>query len=154
MKPDQVTLVPDKPHVITSNVGWDTLEDFAFLRSIVLELQSIGTRVSIFVNPSSQMIHGAKEIGANRIELFTEPYAHQFSVNRNQAIEPYQQAALVAHQLGLGINAGHDLNLQNLSFFYQSIPYLDEVSIGHALVCDALYFGLENTIQLYRKQLE
>ncbi len=153
VKPAQATLVPDPPQAVTSNAGWDTIVNAAFLQEVVEEIKSNGVRVSIFVDPLPKMIEAARKINADRIELYTEPYAREFHVNMRIAIKPYQESAKVAHQIGLGINAGHDLSLDNLNFFAQSIPYLDEVSIGHALVCDALYYGLENTIQLYLRKL-
>jgi len=152
--PAQATLVPDKPDAITSNAGWDTVKNETMLKEIVAELKSFGVRVSVFVDPSPRMVEGAKKIGADRIELYTEPYASQYYQNREAAVKPYIEAAKVAHELGLGINAGHDLDLKNLRFLKESIPNLDEVSIGHALICDALYLGLENTIQLYLRQLK
>ncbi|MCS6967318.1 MAG: pyridoxine 5'-phosphate synthase [Cytophagales bacterium] len=154
VKPHQVTLVPDGRHVITSNAGWDTIANQSFLTEIVTEFKKNGIRVSIFVNPIEEMIEGAAKTGADRIELYTEPYARQFLHNRQQAIAPYVRCAHLAKELGLGVNAGHDLDLNNLAFLKQSIPFLEEVSIGHALICDALYYGLENTIRLYRRQLE
>jgi pyridoxine 5-phosphate synthase len=153
-KPAQATLVPDGPDAITSNAGWDTLKHKALLTDLIGTLKSYGVRVSVFVDPVTAMLEGAKAIGADRIELYTEPYAAHYHQNREAAIKPYIEAAKVAHQLGLGINAGHDLDLNNLKYLHQSIPHLDEVSIGHALICDALYFGLENTIQLYLRQLK
>ncbi len=152
-KPAQATLVPDAPDAVTSNAGWDTSKQDAFLKEVVKELKRYTSRVSIFVNPDTKMVEGAAAVGADRIELYTEPYAHDYHTNRYKAIKPYVECAQVATRLGLGINAGHDLDLHNLRFLKESIPYLDEVSIGHALVCDALYFGLENTIQLYLRQL-
>lgn len=153
-KPVQATLVPDGPDAITSNAGWDTIKHKTLLTDIVRELKSYGVRVSVFVDPVITMVEGAKAIGADRIELYTEPYAAHYHQNREAAVNPYIEAAKVAHQLGLGINAGHDLDLHNLKYLHNSIPHLDEVSIGHALICDALYFGLENTIQLYLRQLK
>lgn len=153
VKPAQATLVPDGPDVITSNAGWDTIKHQTFLKDIVAELKSYGTRVSIFVNPNPTFAEGAAKVGADRIEMYTEPYAQQYLSNPEKAIAPYVQCAKSAHACGLGINAGHDLDLNNLRFLKQGIPYLDEVSIGHALVCDALYYGLENTIQMYLHQL-
>ncbi len=152
--PAQATLVPDGPDAITSNAGWDTITHKALLTEIVSTLKKYGVRVSIFVDPVVAMVEGAKAVGADRIELYTERYASHYHKDRKVAISPYKEAAHVAHQLGLGINAGHDLNLNNLKYFHDSIPHLDEVSIGHALICDALYLGLENTIQLYLKQLK
>jgi pyridoxine 5-phosphate synthase len=154
IKPAQATLVPDPPHAITSNSGWDTITNQLFLRDIVEELHEYGTRVSIFINPESKYFEPAKNTGTDRVELYTEPYATIFPKNKEQAIKPYVEVALLARELGLGLNAGHDLDLHNLKFLKENIPYLDEVSIGHALICDSLYYGLENTIQMYRRQLE
>jgi pyridoxine 5-phosphate synthase len=154
VRPAQATLVPDGPHVITSNAGWNTVGDAEFLSDIVTKIKSWGVRVSIFVNPEVAMVTGAKAVGADRIELYTEPYASGYHQNKSAAVAAYVTAAARARDLGLGINAGHDLDLSNLKFLKQSIPYLDEVSIGHALICDALYLGLENTIQLYLRQLQ
>lgn len=153
-KPAQATLVPDGPDAITSNAGWDTIKHKVFLTEIVTTIKSYGVRVSVFVDPVTAMVEGAKGIGADRIELYTEPYASHYNKNREAAVKPYVEAAKLAHELGLGINAGHDLDLDNLKYLHNSIPYLDEVSIGHALICDALYLGLENTIQLYLRQLK
>jgi len=152
-KPTQATLVPDAPDAVTSNAGWDTIKHGAFLKEMVKELKRYTSRVSIFVNPLNSMVEGAAAVGADRIELYTEPYAHDYHMNRHKAVKPYVECAQIATNLGLGINAGHDLDLHNLRFLKESIPTMDEVSIGHALVCDALYFGLENTIQLYLRQL-
>jgi pyridoxine 5-phosphate synthase len=152
--PAQATLVPDKPDAITSNAGWDTIGHEKFLGEIIKEIKSLGVRVSVFVEPSVKMVEGAKRIGSDRIELYTEPYAAHYHENREMAIQPYIEAAKVAKHLGLGINAGHDLDLKNLRYLKQCIPHLDEVSIGHALICDALYLGLENTIQLYLRELK
>ncbi len=154
VKPAQATLVPDGPDVITSNAGWNTIQHKTFLQEITSTLKKSGTRVSIFIDPSPQMAEGAAAIGADRIELYTEPYAREFKLNKEIAIKPYIETALTAHRLGLGINAGHDLSLENLHYFAQNMPHLDEVSIGHAVVCDALYLGLENTIQVYLRQLK
>jgi pyridoxine 5-phosphate synthase len=153
LKPAQVTLVPDEPHVLTSNLGWDTVKNHSFLSSVVTDFRAAGIRVSLFVDPVKEFVEGAKAVNAQRIELFTGPYAALYPENEQKAIEPYIAAANLATDIGMEINAGHDLNLQNLKFFKQNIPELKEVSIGHALICDALYFGLENTIQLYRRQL-
>lgn len=153
VKPDQATLVPDPPDVLTSNAGWDTNKHKSLLKEVVEELSAAGIRTSLFVNTTIANIEGAKTVGADRIELFTEPYALEYAKNKAIAIESYIQAAERATVLGLGINAGHDLDLNNLQFFVSSIPEIDEVSIGHALICDALYYGLENTIQLYLRQL-
>ena len=153
-RPAQATLVPDAPDAITSNAGWDTVTHAGFLQDMVDEIKSHGVRVSIFIDPSSRMVEGAAKAGADRIELYTEPYAQRYYQNREQAVKPYIESATIAHGLGMGINAGHDLDLNNLKFLKQRLPHLDEVSIGHALICDALYFGLENTIQLYLRQLK
>lgn len=153
-KPTQATLVPDRPGTITSNAGWDTVNNEKFLSDVVQELRKIGTRVSVFVDPSVKMVEGAKKAGADRIELYTEPYASNYHLNRETAVKPYVEAAVNALRIGLGVNAGHDLDLANLKFLVKSLPQLDEVSIGHALICDALYFGLENTIQLYLRELK
>jgi pyridoxine 5-phosphate synthase len=153
-KPAQATLVPDKPDAITSNAGWDTLKNESLLLDVASELKRNGIRISIFVDPNEKMVEGAKKCGADRIELYTEPYAANFNKDKEAAIKAYITAASVAHEIKLGINAGHDLDLHNLKFLHQSIPYLDEVSIGHALICDALYLGLENAIQLYLRKLE
>jgi len=153
VKPAQATLVPDKPDAITSNAGWDTLKHADFLSNVVEEIKNMGVRVSVFVDPALRMVEGAARVHTDRIELYTEPYAREFLVSREIAIKPYMESAKLAHQLGLGINAGHDLDLHNLSFFHKNIPHLEEVSIGHALICDALYLGLENAIQLYLRQL-
>lgn len=154
VKPTQATLVPDGPDAITSNAGWNTVQHEGYLRDVVSALKAQGVRVSIFVDPVPAMVEGAKRAGADRIELYTEPYASAYPKNREEAIKPYREAAHVAHQLGLGVNAGHDLDLHNLAFLKKTLPHLDEVSIGHALICDALYLGLENTIQLYLRQLK
>lgn len=154
VKPEQATLVPDPPNVLTSNAGWDTIEHADFLKSVISELKSVGVRVSIFVAPEIKMVEGAAAVGTDRIELYTEMYASQFSGNKELAVREYVAAAKKAQELGLGINAGHDLDLKNLAFLKQSIPFMAEVSIGHALICDALYLGLENTIQLYLRALK
>lgn len=154
VKPAQATLVPDKPDAITSNAGWDTLANESLLTDLIQEIKQAGIRVSIFVDPAAKMVEGAKKIGADRIELYTEPYASQYHTNKEEAIKPYVDAAKIAYEIGLGINAGHDLDLHNLQYFKKSIPHLGEVSIGHALISDALYYGLENTIQLYLRQLK
>ncbi|GGD66578.1 pyridoxine 5'-phosphate synthase [Emticicia aquatilis] len=153
-KPTQVTLVPDALNAITSNAGWDTIAHRERLKDLVATFKSAGCRVSIFVDPIEAMVEGAAETGTDRIELYTESYAHNYSQNREAAIKDYVSAAKVAERVGLGVNAGHDLSLENLRYFKQNIPNLLEVSIGHALICDALYFGLENTIQLYLRELE
>ena len=153
VKPEQVTLVPDPPDVLTSNAGWDTKKNRDLLKDICLRLKESGIRVSIFLNPDPEMVEPAKYSGADRIELYTETYAKQFPLNKDKAIEPFVQTAQEANKVGLGLNAGHDLNLQNLRFFKESIPELLEVSIGHALISDALYFGLENVVNMYKREL-
>ncbi|HWZ35603.1 MAG TPA: pyridoxine 5'-phosphate synthase [Mucilaginibacter sp.] len=153
VKPEQVTLVPDALGQITSNHGWDTIKHQDYLRTIIPVFKNAGIRVSIFVDPVIEMIEAAATTGTDRIELYTEAYAHQYNPSKEAAIAPYIKAAETAHQLGLGINAGHDLDLNNLKYFAENIVALDEVSIGHALVSDALYYGLENTVQMYLRQL-
>lgn len=153
IKPQQVTLVPDPPHALTSNTGWDTVKQQAFLKDIIEQLKPSGARVSVFLNPDPSLVEAALQVGANRIELYTGNYAQQFNHNPSLAIKPFIETATEAANLGIGLNAGHDLDLNNLNYFANNIPNLLEVSIGHALVCDALYFGLENTIQLYKRQL-
>ena len=153
-KPTQVTLVPDGHHQLTSNHGWNTITEKDFLKTIITLFKNAGIRTSIFVDPIVEMIEGAKDTGADRIELYTEAYAVQYAIgNEQQAIQPYIAAATKANELGLGINAGHDLDLTNLTYFAQHIPNLLEVSIGHSLICDAIYLGLENTVQLYKRCL-
>ncbi|WP_194776631.1 pyridoxine 5'-phosphate synthase [Pararhodonellum marinum] len=154
VRPIQATLVPDPPDVLTSNNGWDTIKHQEWLKDIVAELQEYGSRVSIFINPEPRFFEPAKSTGTDRVELYTEPYATHYHQDREAAVKPYVIVAKLAYDLGLGLNAGHDLDLHNLNFLVKKIPFLEEVSIGHALVCDALYFGLENTIQMYRRQLE
>jgi pyridoxine 5-phosphate synthase len=154
VRPTQVTLVPDALDQITSNHGWDTIRHQAYLKEIIGIFQKTGIRVSIFVDPVIAMVEGAAETGTDRIELYTEAYAHQFHQDKENAIHPYRTAAARAVELGLGLNAGHDLDLDNLKYFARNIPGLDEVSIGHALISDALYLGYENTIQLYKRQLQ
>lgn len=154
IKPAQVTLVPDALDQVTSNHGWDTIRHKAYLLHIVDVFKKAGIRVSLFVDPVIAMVEAAAETGADRIELYTEGYAHRFAADKQTAVEPYRRAALRAHELGLGLNAGHDLDLHNLQYFARNVPHLDEVSIGHALICDALYLGFENTIQLYKRQLQ
>jgi pyridoxine 5-phosphate synthase len=151
--PAQVTLVPDDPGQLTSNHGWNTRTEGDYLRSIIPVFKKAGIRVSIFIDPEEEMAARAAATGTDRIELYTEAYAKEYHANREQAIKPYIKAAEIAAQSGLGINAGHDLDLQNLRFFAQSIPSLDEVSIGHSVISDALYYGLENVIQMYKRQL-
>jgi pyridoxine 5-phosphate synthase len=147
--PTQVTLVPDAHNAITSNAGWNTINNLSYLTSVVKEFKKFGIRVSIFIDPIEKMIEAAALAGADRIELYTEPYAEAYHKNRKEAIAQYINAAHIASECNVGINAGHDLNLDNLSFFYENIPGLLEVSIGHALISDALYFGLEKSVQLY-----
>jgi len=153
VKPEQATLVPDPPGVLTSNAGWDTVSHENFLKKVISELKAAGIRVSIFVAPEIDMIEGAAKVGTDRIELYTEMYASAYEEDKVRAIADYKFAAARAKELGLGINAGHDLDLNNLAYLKQEIPFMDEVSIGHALICDALYLGLENTIQLYLREL-
>lgn len=152
-KPHQVTLVPDPPDALTSNAGWDTIKEFSFLQEVVTELHQQGIRVSLFMDTNLDLYDQAAKTGTDRIELYTEAYARHYSSAPEQAIEPFIKAALRAKQLGLGLNAGHDLNSQNLKYFAQHIPDLLEVSIGHALISEALYLGLENTVQIYLRQL-
>lgn len=154
VKPAQVTLVPDAVGQLTSNHGWDTPREAAFLKEIIPVFRKSGIRVSIFVDPSEAMVAGAAAVGADRVELYTEAYAKEYSENPEKAIAPYIAAAKRAAETGLGLNAGHDLDLNNLRYFARHIPGLEEVSIGHALVSDALYFGLENTVQMYRERLK
>jgi len=153
IKPDQVTLVPDAIDVITSDNGWDTVKNKSFLSEVISELKSKKIRTSVFVNPEDEIVEAAKACGADRIELYTESYAVLFLKDKIKAIKPYKKAASIAEQCGLEVNAGHDLNLENLEFFSNEIPNLCEVSIGHALISDALYLGLENTIQMYKRLL-
>lgn len=148
-KPAQVTLVPDSPDQITSNAGWDTLANRDFLVGVVEKFKAAGIRTSVFVAADERMVEGAAEVGADRVELYTEPYATLYSVDREAAIAPFVAAARKARELGLGLNAGHDLSLVNLQYFHEQIPWLDEVSIGHALICDALYLGLKQTVAQY-----
>ncbi len=152
--PTQVTLVPDAPDAITSNAGWDTIKNEAFLRDIVTLFKQKGIRTSIFVNADTKMVENAAKCACDRVELYTESYATMYQQDRQKAIVPFMLAAKVAEEVGLELNAGHDLNLQNLAFFNANIPNLKEVSIGHALICDALYYGLQNTIQMYSRLLK
>jgi pyridoxine 5-phosphate synthase len=149
VKPAQVTLVPDPPEALTSNTGWDSRRHKAFLKTVLVRLKQQGIRTSLFTNPDPEMVEAAAETGTDRIELYTEPYAAGYAINKEQAIEPFILSAERAKQCGLGLNAGHDLSLENLSYFAQLVPGLQEVSIGHALICDALYMGLEASIQAY-----
>lgn len=151
--PDQCTLVPDDPNQVTSDHGWDTLKNRQQLERVVAQLKAKGIRVSMFIDPAQEFIQGAKDIGADRIEFYTGPFAHDFNQDPQAAIAAYKAAAIFCNEIGIGINAGHDLNLHNLKFFKEEIPNLLEVSIGHALIADALYYGLENTIQLYLRKL-
>lgn len=153
VKPEQVTLVPDQLGQLTSDHGWDTIRHKQYLTDTIKLFKKAGIRVSIFVDPVIEMVKGAAETGTDRIELYTESYAKNFPVDRQKAVAPYVAAAQIAKAAGLGINAGHDLDLHNLKYLHEHIPELDEVSIGHALICDAIYLGLENTIQLYKRHL-
>jgi pyridoxine 5-phosphate synthase len=154
VRPHQVTLVPDPPNALTSNAGWDTIRHRDLLKDVISELQQAGIRTSIFIGTDVEMVYQAAQSGTNRVELYTEPYASDYLQGKEAAIAPFVKAAQAASEAGLGINAGHDLSLENLKYFAQNIPNLLEVSIGHALISDALYFGLENTIQLYLRQLK
>lgn len=153
VRPHQVTLVPDAPDQITSNAGWDTKTHFAFLTDLMDTFGTAGIRTSIFVGTDVEMIEYAAKTGADRVELYTEPYAALYPENPEQAIAPFVQAASAVRKLGMGLNAGHDLSLQNLKYFHDNIPWVDEVSIGHALICDALYLGLQKTIEEYKNCL-
>ncbi len=152
-KPEQVTLVPDALGAITSNAGWNTIKNKDRLTDLIAEFKVADIRVSVFVDADERMVEGAKACGADRVELYTEPYAEHYFENREKAVAPFVKAAEAARNVGLGLNAGHDLSLDNLRFLQKSIPWLNEVSIGHALIADALYFGLENTIQMYLREL-
>ncbi|MGM9738593.1 MAG: pyridoxine 5'-phosphate synthase [Candidatus Cryptobacteroides sp.] len=152
--PDQVTLVPDAPDAITSNAGWDTVRNRDFLTEICKEFKAKGIRCSIFVNPDPAAVFGAAECGADRVELYTAMYAEEYAACPERAVEPYLRAAEAARKCGLGLNAGHDLNLHNLEYFIRTIPWTDEVSIGHAIICDALYMGLEKTIAAYLSRIK
>lgn len=154
VKPHQVTLVPDAENQLTSDHGWDTIKHQSYLREMIAVFKQAGIRTSIFCDPDTKMVEGAAKTGTDRIELYTEQYAKNYLSDKWKAVSSYVEAAKIAKQLDLGINAGHDLDLNNLAFFSKQIPELDEVSIGHALICDSLYFGLENTIQLYKRQLK
>ncbi len=151
--PDQVTLVPDAPDAITSNAGWDTLKHRDFLREVIAQCSRAGIRTSIFVDPDTEMIRGARETGTDRVELYTEAYARGYAKDPAGAVKAYAAAASAAHQAGLGLNAGHDLSLENIRYFREHVPHLQEVSIGHALICESLYLGLENVINMYRHKL-
>lgn len=150
VRPEQVTLVPDAPDTLTSNHGWDVASNLGFLTSLVERFKDAGIRTSIFVDPDIAQIAAAARTGADRVELYTKPYADQYPTDPAAAVAPYAEASRAAHNVGLGVNAGHDLNLDNLAYFKHNIPYLNEVSIGHALICDALYLGLEETIRRYK----
>ncbi len=152
--PDQVTLVPDAPDALTSNAGWDTVRNYSFLKRTCESFKARGIRTSIFIDPDPKMAEGAAKCGADRVELYTAAYAEQYPADREKAIIPYLQTAITARDLGLGLNAGHDLSLENLAYFIKTIPWTDEVSIGHALICDALYMGLEPTIKEYLAQIQ
>lgn len=154
IKPHQVTLVPDPPDAITSNAGWDTITHKSFLIDVIDRIHETGARASIFVDTQLQNVEHAKECKTDRIELYTEPYADLYPIDKEKAVLPFVKAAELARELDLGINAGHDLSLENLSYLNENIPFMDEVSIGHALISDALYYGLENTIQMYRRLLK
>ena len=153
VQPQQVTLVPDLTGQLTSDHGWDTISNRKYLEEMISIFKTAGIRVSIFVDPVEEMVKGAADTGTDRIELYTEAYAKNYPLNKEAAVSPYVKAALLAKDLGLGINGGHDLDLHNLKYLHAHIPWLDEVSIGHALISDAIYLGLENTIQLYKRQL-
>ena len=153
VKPHQVTLVPDPPGALTSSEGWDTLKNKDFLVEVIKEFKAHGIRTSIFVGTEPEFIEGAANTGTDRVELYTEPYAKQYPADREAAVAPFKKAAEVAREAGLDLNAGHDLDLQNLRWFRQQIPWVKEVSIGHALISDALYYGLQNTIQMYLREL-
>lgn len=153
-KPTQVTLVPDAENQLTSNHGWDTIENEIYLKEIISVFKNVGIRTAIFVDPEIEMVMGAKKTGVDRIELYTEAYAKNFHAGKENAIVKYREAALKAQELNIGINAGHDLDLNNLKYFYDNIPNLLEVSIGHALVCDSLYMGFENVVRMYKEQLK
>jgi len=154
IKPDQVTLVPDAEDAITSNAGWDCVKHHSFLRETIDEFQKQGIRTSIFLDPSLHQVEAAKATGTDRIELYTESFAHNYAIGNPAAIKPYTDCAVLAHELGMGINAGHDLSLNNIKFFKQNIPNLLEVSIGHALISESLYLGVENVINMYLNRLE
>ena len=154
VKPTQVTLVPDAVDALTSNAGWDTITHKAFLVDVIKQFQAAGIRTSIFVDPELTQIEGAKETGTDRVELYTETFAHQYSLGNTKAIEPYTKCAELANSLGLGVNAGHDLSLDNIQFFQQNIPGLLEVSIGHALISESLYLGIENVVNMYLNKMK
>lgn len=151
--PDQVTLVPDAPDVLTSNAGWDTITNLSFLKEVIAEFRKHGIRTSLFIDTTAKFIRHAAKTGTDRVELYTEPYAAGYHAGREKVVKPFVEAARLADDIGLELNAGHDLSLDNLRYFVQQIPHIKEVSIGHALISDALYFGLENTIQMYLHEL-
>lgn len=153
-KPTQVTLVPDAIGALTSNAGWDTIKNQSYLKEVIAEFKNNGIRTSIFVDPVLKMVEGAKATGTDRIELYTEEFAHQYGLGNKKGIEPYTASAVLANELGLGINAGHDLSLDNIKFFKENIPGLLEVSIGHALISESLYLGLENVVNMYLQRLK
>ena len=154
VKPTQVTLVPDAVDAITSNAGWDTIKHQSFLQEVIKEFKQNGIRTSIFIDTDLKLIEAAAKTGADRIELYTEDFATQFDLGNKEAVKPYTEAAILAHELGLGINAGHDLSLENIKFFKKNIPNLAEVSIGHALIAESLYLGLENVVSMYLHRLK
>ena len=154
VKPTQVTLVPDAVDAITSNAGWDTIKHHSFLKEVITEFKAQGIRTSVFIDTDTKLIEGAAEVGADRIELYTEAYAIQYGLNNQDGVIPYSKSAELAHALGLGINAGHDLSLDNIKFFAENVPHLQEVSIGHALIAESLYYGLENVVNMYKYKLE
>ncbi|MDP5104957.1 MAG: pyridoxine 5'-phosphate synthase [Polaribacter sp.] len=154
VKPTQVTLVPDAVNAITSNAGWNTIKHQSFLQEVIAEFQRNGIRTSIFIDTDTKLIEAAAKTGADRIELYTEDFATQFGLGNRDAVKPYTEAAILAHKLGLGINAGHDLSLDNIQFFKENIPNLAEVSIGHALIAESLYLGLENVVSMYLHRLK
>ncbi|CAL2095217.1 pyridoxine 5'-phosphate synthase [Tenacibaculum sp. 190524A02b] len=154
IKPTQVTLVPDGENVLTSNAGWDTISNQSYLQEVIQEFKSAGIRTSIFIDTDLKLIEAAAKTGTDRIELYTEKYATEFEKGNKEAVEPYTKAAMLANELGLGINAGHDLNLENIQFFKQNIPNLAEVSIGHALISESIYLGIENVVNMYLHRLQ
>jgi pyridoxine 5-phosphate synthase len=154
VRPDQVTLVPDPPGALTSNAGWDTIKNRSFLKDVIAVFRENGIRTSIFIDTDPANIESAAMTGTDRVELYTEPYASKFAANPAESVKPFVRAAVVARDAGIDLNAGHDLNLDNLKYFHQNIPWIKEVSIGHALISDALYFGLENSIRMYKRALE
>ncbi|HFX17924.1 MAG TPA: pyridoxine 5'-phosphate synthase [Flavobacteriales bacterium] len=153
VKPEQVTLVPDDPNQLTSDHGWDTIRHRDYLQEVIQEFKNNGIRTSIFVDPDLKMVEGAKNTGTDRIELYTESYASEYAKGNKEIVKPFAEAAKLVHEMGLGINAGHDLNLENIKYFKDNVPYLDEVSIGHALVVESLIYGMENVIRMYQNKL-